>query len=57
MRRRIREAAEVTIREAAAALGVAPMTYIRWERGDVKLRRAHAIDYRRFLDALSEASA
>ncbi|MGA7416491.1 MAG: helix-turn-helix domain-containing protein [Acidimicrobiales bacterium] len=56
-RRRIRESAEVTIREAAEALGVAPMTYIRWERGDVRLRRAHALDYRAFLDALSEASA
>ena len=54
VRRQLREAADVTIREAAAANEVAPMTYLRWERGQVQPRRQHAIRYRRFLNALSE---
>jgi hypothetical protein len=33
------------------------MTYLRWERGEVQPRRAHAIEYRQFLDALTAASA
>jgi DNA-binding XRE family transcriptional regulator len=56
-RRQTREAAEVTIREAAKELDVAPMTFLRWERGEVQPRRANAIIYRQFLDALSEAMA
>jgi transcriptional regulator with XRE-family HTH domain len=52
VRRQIREEARVTIREAAKANGVAPMTYLRWERGEAQPRRQHAIEYRRFLDAL-----
>jgi DNA-binding XRE family transcriptional regulator len=57
VRRQIRETARVSLRESAAALGVAPMTYLRWERGEVEPRRAHAIEYRQFLDALTKASA
>jgi DNA-binding XRE family transcriptional regulator len=57
MRRQTREGAEVTIREAAGALGVSTVTYMRWERGDVQPRRTHAIQYRQFLDAMREASA
>jgi DNA-binding XRE family transcriptional regulator len=53
--RKIREVAGVTIREGAEHLSVAPMTYLRWERGDVQPRREHAIAYRQFLDALCEA--
>jgi DNA-binding XRE family transcriptional regulator len=56
-RRQTREAAKVTIREAAAALGVSPMTYVRWERDEVQPRREHAVQYRQFLDALRTASA
>jgi predicted transcriptional regulator len=58
VRRQIREAAGVSIREAAEQLHVAPMTFLRWERGEVEPRsRDHAIVYRRFLDALREAVA
>ena len=55
VRRETREAADVSIREAAEELHVAPMTLLRWERGDAQPRRAHAIAYRQFLDALREA--
>jgi DNA-binding XRE family transcriptional regulator len=57
VRRQTREAAGVSLREGAEQLGVAPMTYLRWERGEVQPRRAHAIEYRQFLDALTAASA
>jgi len=55
--RQVREENGVSIREAAEALEVSPLTYIRWERGEVKPRRKHAIQYRRFLDALRAVSA
>lgn len=54
-RRKTREEAGVTIREAAGELHVAPMTFLRWERGAAQPRRDRAIAYRSFLDALSEA--
>jgi predicted transcriptional regulator len=54
-RRRKRERAGVSIRRAAAVNGVAPMTFLRWERGKVQPRRSNAVRYRRFLDALDEA--
>jgi DNA-binding transcriptional regulator YiaG len=55
VRRQIREAAKVPMRESARELKVAPMTFLRWERGEVQPRRDHAIAYRQFLDALREA--
>ena len=56
VRRQTREAAGLSIREAAAELRVCPMTYLRWERGQAEPRtREHAIAYRQFLDALREA--
>jgi len=57
VRREIRENAGVSVREAAAANGVSPMTYLRWEHGQVQPRRAHAIKFRAFLDALQRAVA
>jgi DNA-binding transcriptional regulator YiaG len=55
-RRRIREDAGVSIREAAEAVGVAPMTFWRWETGEAQPTRANAMAYRRLLDALAEVS-
>lgn len=56
-RRSIRETAGVTIREAAAAIGVSPMALHRWERGDARPRRHNAIAYARLLDALRDAAS
>ena len=57
VRRDIREVAGVSIREAAKAMGVAPMTLLRWERGTVQPTREHAVAYRGLLDALNEAAS
>lgn len=51
-RRSLRHEAGISLREAAAALGVAVMTLHRWECGQSTPRRAHAVRYRQFLDAL-----
>lgn len=51
-RRRIRRAANASLREFAAELGVDPMTVLRWERGEVVPRREYAIRYRELLEAL-----
>ncbi len=56
-RQRIRAAARVTVREAAAAVGVAPMTFLRWEHGTSTPRRRHALAYVRLLAALRSAVA
>jgi predicted transcriptional regulator len=53
-RRRIRETAGVSIREAAEAVGVTAMSFWSWESGEVQPTRANAITYRRLLDALEE---
>lgn len=55
VRRATRESAGLSIRQAAGALGVAPMTVLRWEQGASVPRPDHAIRYRRFLDVLEEA--
>ena len=55
-RRQIRKAAKVTIRRGAEALGVAPMTYQRWETGKVTLPLDQAVRYRDFLDRLEAAA-
>lgn len=46
-----REAAGVSLREAARALGTAPSTLSRWERGECKPRPDQAL---RWDDLLSE---
>jgi transcriptional regulator with XRE-family HTH domain len=51
----VRRAARVSLREAAAVLGVAPMTVLRWERGETTPRRDDAVRYRQLLDALAGA--
>jgi DNA-binding transcriptional regulator YiaG len=57
-RHQTRVDAKVSIREGAGALHVSPMTYLRWERGEVEpRRREHAIAYAEFLAALREAVA
>jgi DNA-binding transcriptional regulator YiaG len=55
-RRRIREAAGVSLREIAVALDVAPLTVLRWEQGKVTPRREHAVAYRSLLEGLEEAA-
>lgn len=54
-RRRIRQEADVSLREMARALGVDPMTVARWEAGTTP-RREHALAYRQLLDALQRAA-
>ncbi len=54
-RQRIRRTAGVTVREAAAAVGVSPMTLLRWEHGTRCPRRRHALAYGRLLAALDAA--
>ncbi len=54
-RRRIREAAGVSLREGAAVLHVSAMTFLRWERGDVEPRRTNAVAYAALLTALEDA--
>jgi DNA-binding transcriptional regulator YiaG len=55
--RRIREEAGVSIRDAAQALGVDPLTVIRWELSRTRPRREHAQAWRALLDALREVGA
>lgn len=55
-RRQIREAAGVTLREAAAACGVTPMALLHWERGTVRPRRENAVAYATLLTALRRAT-
>ena len=54
-RRRIREAAGVTQRELAAALGVGVMAVNRWERGLTRPRGPHAAAYAALLEDLEKA--
>ena len=54
VRRRIRQDAGVSLRAAARALEVDPMTILRWEKGQ-EPSRSHAVAYRQLLDALTEA--
>ena len=55
-RRSIRKRAKVSLREAAAVLGINPNSLHRWERGEVEPTREHAIAYKRLLEALEEAA-
>jgi DNA-binding transcriptional regulator YiaG len=55
-RRDIRASAGVSLREMAAALGVTPMTVLRWERGEVRPATGNAVAYRRLLHALRGAA-
>lgn len=54
-RRQIRERANVTLREMAQVMGVAPMTIQRWECGRACPRREDAVRYRDLLDELVES--
>jgi hypothetical protein len=54
-RRRIREAAGVSLRQLAAAIspsGVSPMAVVRWEAGSTPRNPAHVRAYARLLDEL-----
>jgi DNA-binding transcriptional regulator YiaG len=50
--RRIREEHGVTLRDVAAAVGVEPLTVLRWEHSRSKPRREHARRWRALLEAL-----
>jgi transcriptional regulator with XRE-family HTH domain len=56
-RRRIREAAHISQRDVAAALGVSVMAINRWERGLTRPRRTHAAAYLSLLEQLEDATA
>jgi DNA-binding transcriptional regulator YiaG len=51
-RRRIREAAHVSIRQLAAALGVSPMAPVRWEQGAMPRDPEHVREYADLLHEL-----
>jgi DNA-binding XRE family transcriptional regulator len=51
-RRRVREAAGVSQRQLARALGVSWTAIQRWETGSRPRRPEHVIEYRRALDGL-----
>jgi DNA-binding transcriptional regulator YiaG len=48
-RKQIREAAGVSIRRLAAALGVSPMAPIRWEQGAMPRKPEHVHEYAELL--------
>jgi DNA-binding transcriptional regulator YiaG len=56
-RRQIRDQAGVSLRAMGVALEVAPMTVLRWERGEARPSGDHAVRYRRLLDELESAVA
>jgi transcriptional regulator with XRE-family HTH domain len=49
-RRRIREAAGVSLRQLAAAVGVSAMAIVRWEQGATPRNPHHLHAYGRLLD-------
>lgn len=51
-RRRIREAAGVSLRELAGAIGTSHMAVDRWEKGAAPRNPAHLRAYSRLLDEL-----
>lgn len=51
----LRRARGLTLRSAAAFLGVYPSTLMRWERGGTPRSRAR-VDYARFLQGLREGA-
>lgn len=54
-RQQIRAAANLSIRKFAQVLKVAPMTLLRWERGEITPSNESAARYRAALDALRRA--
>jgi DNA-binding transcriptional regulator YiaG len=54
-RRRLREAAGLSLHDVGQAVGVSAMSVLRWERGGEPTRQ-HAIVYRKLLVALDEAT-
>ena len=54
-RSQIRSRAGVSIRRAAAAIDVSPMSISRWERGEATPRADNARLYVRLLETLQEA--
>lgn len=55
--RAIRESAGATLRELATEIGVTASAVQRWESGPCRIRRHHAIAYRRVLDSLRGVAA
>jgi DNA-binding transcriptional regulator YiaG len=51
-RQRIRQAAGISLRELAAALGVSHMAVVRWEAGARPADPAHVASYGRLLNEL-----
>jgi transcriptional regulator with XRE-family HTH domain len=50
--RRIRERSALSLRDLAGAVGVSPVTILRWERGDGRVGAQHAASYLAALDEL-----
>jgi transcriptional regulator with XRE-family HTH domain len=50
--RAVRLTARVSLAEAARSAGVAAPTLLRWERGELRPRAAHALAYARVLACL-----
>ncbi len=51
----IRQSAGLSLREIGDVLEVAPLTVLRWERGEACPRRENAVRYGRLLKMLHEA--
>jgi len=51
-RKRIREAADCSLRDLASAVGVSQMAIVRWEAGSQPRNPDHAREYGRLLDEL-----
>jgi DNA-binding transcriptional regulator YiaG len=56
-RQQIRVTANLSVRKLAGVLKVAPMTLLRWERGEITPSTENAVRYRAALDALRRAVA
>jgi len=53
--RRLREAAQLSLRELASQIGVDAATLDRWERGQTRPRHAAALKYQAALTLLADA--
>ena len=56
-RKRLREHARVSLREAGRYVGVSDVTILKWERGEFEPSPVHRERYARLLEILAERAA